>query len=82
MIMQKPYKSLYQHRRGLKQVNNLSNLMAYAGGLIKQHKNELSAFSSLIIGMFNDLLEDHKAITEIVTGLCIVSYFVKGDSGR
>lgn len=81
MIKQKLYKAIDLHNRQLFQVSSLSNLLANAGGLTKRPENELSACLSVISDISNDLLKNHKTISESVTELCIVNDCVKGNSG-
>jgi hypothetical protein len=66
----------------LNQVISLSNLMANSAGLNKRPANQLSACLSVITDISNDLLKNHKAISESVTELCIGSDCVKGNNGR
>lgn len=82
MIKQELFKTLDQQNRQLNQVTSLSNLMANAGGLTKRPENELSACLSVITDISNDLLKNHKTITESVTELCIVSDCVSGNCGK
>jgi hypothetical protein len=79
MIKQELFKALDQHQR---QLNQITSLIANAGGLTKRSENELSTCLSVITNISNDLLKNHKTLSESITELCIVSDCVKGNSCR